>query len=266
MVITIFKRTSKGITVTPDGEEFLRYARRIISQVDEVEAIYSSGRRNKQTFSLAAPGCSYIALAFTEFAKQLPKNIPSEIFYRETNTMNAISDVVKGDCNLGVIRYLTVFDKYFRNLIEEKKLIPEIIADFSYELVMSEKHPLANKENILLDELRDYIEISNADSCVPSLPSVEVKKAGLSEIADKHINVFERATQFEILENVADTFMWVSPLPDETLKRYGLTVKKCSQNNKIYRDMLIYRKDYKLSELDKRFITELCNSKRKYIK
>ena len=35
--ITIFNRNSKGITITPEGEEFLQYARRIISQVEEVE-------------------------------------------------------------------------------------------------------------------------------------------------------------------------------------------------------------------------------------
>ena len=48
--ITIFKRTSKGITVTPEGEEFLRYAKRIISQVEEVEAIYQNGKSRSSAF------------------------------------------------------------------------------------------------------------------------------------------------------------------------------------------------------------------------
>ena len=34
--ITIFKRTSKGITVTAEGEEFLEYANRILAQVEQV--------------------------------------------------------------------------------------------------------------------------------------------------------------------------------------------------------------------------------------
>jgi DNA-binding transcriptional LysR family regulator len=38
--ITIFKRTSKGIVPTAEGEEFLAYARNILSQVDEIESIY----------------------------------------------------------------------------------------------------------------------------------------------------------------------------------------------------------------------------------
>ena len=42
--ITIFNRTSKGITVTDEGEEFLRYARRIIAQVEQVENMYVHGK------------------------------------------------------------------------------------------------------------------------------------------------------------------------------------------------------------------------------
>lgn len=37
--ITVFRRTSKGIFPTPQGEEFLGYARKILAQVDAVEAM-----------------------------------------------------------------------------------------------------------------------------------------------------------------------------------------------------------------------------------
>ena len=32
--ITIFVRSAKGMSVTPEGEEFLRYARKILAEVD----------------------------------------------------------------------------------------------------------------------------------------------------------------------------------------------------------------------------------------
>ena len=49
--IIIFERNTKGITVTPDGEEFLQYARRIISQVEEIEDLYKNSKTKKQRFS-----------------------------------------------------------------------------------------------------------------------------------------------------------------------------------------------------------------------
>ena len=35
--ISIFKRTSKGMDTTMQGEEFLSYAKKILAQIDEVE-------------------------------------------------------------------------------------------------------------------------------------------------------------------------------------------------------------------------------------
>ena len=60
--------------------------------------------------------------------------------------------------------------------------------------------------------------------------------------------------------------MWVSPVPERVLTLYGLVQKTCRDNTKPYMDLLIYRKDYALSELDRCFITELCNAKRKFVR
>ena len=261
--ITIFKRTTKGISVTPEGEEFLQYAKRIISQVEEVEEIYRNGKSKKQRFSVCVPRASYISDAFAEFAKNIDTSVSAEIFYKETNSMRTINNIVKEDYNLGIIRYQSSFDKYFTSMFNEKKLMHETITEFSYVLLMSKSHPLADKEKIELKDLADYIEISHADPYVPSLPLIDVKKAELSESVDKHIFVFERGSQFVLLEKVPTTFMWVSPIPDELLEKYSLVQKKCIGNTKVYKDVLIYRKGYKLTELDDAFITEVCTAKRK---
>lgn len=261
--ITIFKRTTKGISVTPEGEEFLQYAKRIISQVEEVEEIYRNGKSKKQRFSVCVPRASYISDAFAEFAKNIDTSVSAEIFYKETNSMRTINNIVKEDYNLGIIRYQSSFDKYFTSMFSEKKLMHETITEFSYVLLMSKSHPLADKEKIELKDLADYIEISHADPYVPSLPLIDVKKAELSESVDKHIFVFERGSQFVLLEKVPTTFMWVSPIPDELLEKYSLVQKKCIGNTKVYKDVLIYRKGYKLTELDDAFITEVCTAKRK---
>lgn len=261
--ITIFKRTTKGISVTPEGEEFLQYAKRIISQVEEVEEIYRNGKSKKQRFSVCVPRASYISDAFAEFAKNIDTSVSAEFFYKETNSMRTINNIVKEDYNLGIIRYQSSFDKYFTSMFNEKKLMHETITEFSYVLLMSKSHPLADKEKIELKDLADYIEISHADPYVPSLPLIDVKKAELSESVDKHIFVFERGSQFVLLEKVPTTFMWVSPIPDELLEKYSLVQKKCIGNTKVYKDVLIYRKGYKLTELDDAFITEVCTAKRK---
>ena len=51
--ITIFNRTPKGIYPTPEGDEFLGYARKILSQVDAVEEMYRGEKKKVQSFSIS---------------------------------------------------------------------------------------------------------------------------------------------------------------------------------------------------------------------
>lgn len=262
--ITIFKRTSKGIEITPQGEEFLGYAKKILLQIDQVEALYKGDREKKQSFSISVPRASYIADAFTRFAKELDLSREAELLYKETNSMRAINNILQSDYNLGIIRYQTAFEKYFDAMLHEKKLKSEVVRTFSYVAVMSKSNPLAVKDEIEFTDLKDCIEIAHADPFVPSFPMAEARKAELSEFVDKRIFIFERGSQMELLKNVPSTFMWVSPISPEMLKEYGLVTKQCPDNKKVYKDVLIYREEYSFSSLDKLFIEKLNEVKSSY--
>ena len=175
--------------------------------------------------------------------------------------MRTINNVVKEEFNLGIVRYQESFEQYFQNQFREKKLICETVAEFSYFLLMNREHPFADREDIRPEELSPYFEICHADPYVPSLPLIDVKKAELSEYVDKRIYVYERASQFMLLRRMPNAFMWVSSVSDAALKEYNLVQKHCSANQRKYKDVLIYRSDYKLSPLDHEFIRELNRSK-----
>ena len=149
--------------------------------------------------------------------------------------------------------------------MDEKGLDYELITEFGYRLLMSKESPLAKLEKISFEDLKDFTEIAHADPYVPSLPMSEVKKEELPNNTAGRIFVFERASQFELLSQNPDTFMWVSPVPEDLIERYGLIEKTCDENKRIYKDVLIHRRDYTLSKLDKIFIEELVNAKRKTI-
>ncbi|MBQ8163411.1 MAG: LysR family transcriptional regulator [Clostridia bacterium] len=262
--ITIFNRSAKGMVLTPEGEEFIGYANEILKQIDQVDKIYKEGAAKKQRFSISVPRASYISEAFAQFSKTLSGD-SAEIFYKETNSQRTIHNILNHDYKLGIIRYAENYDKYFKILLEEKGLAYEMVTEFSYCLVMSADSSLANNDNITFDDLKDRIEIAHADPYVPSLSLSKVVKEELPDNISRRIFIFERASQFDLLSENPDTFMWVSPLPEKILQRYNLVQKKCSDNKKIYKDVLIYREEYKLSKIDKQFITQLCEAKRKYI-
>ena len=260
--VKIFERSAKGMGLTSDGETFIRYAKTILRQVDEVESIFNGSGSVKKRFSISVPRASYISDAFARFSHSLTNEAEAEIIYKETNSLRAIKNILHEDYKLGISRYAENYNKYFKTMLDEKDMQYEMITEFSYVLAMSRDNPLASAEKITFDALKDYIEIAHADPYVPSLPLSQVRKEELPDNIGRRIFVFERASQFELLSENPETFMWVSPIPQKLLDRYDLVQIPCEENKKIYKDILIYKRDYKLTVLDKAFIDELCKSKR----
>jgi hypothetical protein len=126
---------------------------------------------------------------------------------------------------------------------------------------MREDSALTALDSIRFPDLHQYIQIAHADPYVPSLPLSAVKNEELPKMP-RRIFVFERGSQFDLLTENPETYMWVSPLPERILQRMHLVQRKCADNQRVYRDVLIRRRDYSLTELDKRFITELTRSRR----
>ena len=131
---------------------------------------------------------------------------------------------------------------------------------------MNRDNPLSEKDEIGFDDLLPLIEIAHADPYVPTMPLSKMVKDELPGNISRRIFVFERASQYDLLSENPETFMWISPAPQKVLDRYGLVQRNCAENKKRYKDVLIYREGYKLSKLDKQFITELCESRRMYLK
>lgn len=260
--VVLFERSAKGMFLTPDGEVFVRYAKSVLKQVEDIEKMFGEGAVGKKKFSVSVPRTSYIADAFAKFTKRIEKGTEIDVFYKETNSMKTVKNVLQDDYKLGIVRYAESFDKYYKDMMDEKGLDYELITEFRYKLLMSSESPLAKKEKISFSDLKTYTEIAHADPYVPSLPMSEVKKEELPDNTAGRIFVFERASQFELLSQNPETFMWVSPVPESLLKRYGLVEKVCDENERIYKDVLIHRRDYTLSKLDKIFIEELVKAKR----
>jgi DNA-binding transcriptional LysR family regulator len=229
-----------------------------------MEQSYRDGSHKKRRFSISVPRACYVSSAIAEFSNRVGDS-DVEIYYKETNSKKTINKILSGDYKLGIIRYAENYDKYYDSLIETKGLVGEKIAEFSYVLLMNKDNPLAKKDTVDYEDLFPYIEIAHADPYVPSLSMSKVFREEIPNTIGKRIFVYERASQFEILSENPQTFMWVSPVPQKMLDRYGLVQRTCRGNKKLYKDVLIYQKGYKLTKLDKEFITALDRAKKEYM-
>ncbi len=258
--VTLFKRTSKGIIPTQKGEEFLVYAKRILTQIDELETIYKNPHSDKQSFSISIPRGSYMAYGFTNFVRGREGGKEIEIRYNETNSVEAISNITQSNYNLAIIRFRDVFEPYFTSLLREKEFKSQLVWEFKYIAVMSKDNPLAKKPVLTISDFADSVEILHGDTAVPSLHTLEAKRMENIENSNKRIYVVERGSQFELLATIPDTFMWVSPIPQRMLDRYGLVQRRVSDADYTYKDLLVHQRSYRLTELDRMYIEELHNA------
>ncbi len=255
--IPIFKRSAKGVVPTEKGQEFLQYAKAIIVQMDKMEELYKESGDSRIDFQLMLPRASYITYAFTEFMNKLPKTELVDVKFKETNSLEAINAVIECECTLAIIRYELGMEDFFTSLLNEKNLKSQEVWTYDYVVLMSEKSPLASARSVTEEELEDYIEILHGDTAVPNVSAALQKKNSRMKSHKRHIYVFERGSQFDILSSVPNTFMYVSPLPDEILKRYRLVQKPCAGVKRTNRDTLIYQSSYRLSKTDQMFLDVL---------
>lgn len=257
----IFQRTSKGVVPTPQGMDFLVYARDILEQVEKIESLSTARGVNRQNFNISIPRGSYIAQGFTQFAAELDFEKEIEINIQETNSLQTISNIVDGRYTLGIIRYQTLYENYFLDYLAEKQLCYDQIWEFEYLAVMSKNHALGAVPEVLFNEMVKYVEIVHGDTAVPYLNIHEPVKSPRDRAARRRIYLYERCNQFDLLNTLPSTYMWVSPIPEKYLKRYELVQRKVAFPNNKFKDMLIYPRAYAFSALDKKFIDKLYESK-----
>ncbi|MGI6499094.1 MAG: LysR family transcriptional regulator [Oscillospiraceae bacterium] len=258
--ISIFNRTSKGVIPTKKGAEFLSYARNILSQVKEMESLYQPADPDKQAFDISVPRASYVSYAFTELIQSMDHSKEINVNYRETHSLRAIRNVADGTNNLAVVRYQSIYEEYYLNLLKERKLTHDLIWEFEYLALMSRAHPLASQAEIDYHDLFTYTEIIHGDILIPTLPISGAKLIEPVHERKRKIAVYERGSQFELLYRIPGTYMWVSPMPPDVLSCFSLVQKKCNMAKNKYKDILICRKGYSMRQIDEMFIQKLHES------
>ena len=255
--IAIFNRTPRGAFPTKKGEEFLVHAQSLLDHVDQVKGLYKIAPKDEYHFEITVPISCYIAQAFVSFMEEFAGRARIKVDYQEANSMTAIDRVVDYESRIGIIRYREDFEDYFLRYAESKDLITKPLWRFMYQLVMCKDNPLAQKEQIAAEDLEGLIEISHGDPLIPSLSVSALMAMRQKSTSAREIVVYERQSQVELLCEIPQTYMWAAPTPRTVLERYPLVQRACELPENHYKDVLIYRKGYRLSDEDRLFIQKI---------
>ena len=115
--VELFQRTNRGVTLTYDGEDFIRYAREIVEQTQYLEQRYHSRKSLPMRFSVSTQHLPFSVRAFIELFKEADTDT-YDMAIRECDTNSVIHDVAGNKSELGI---LAIQESHLRTM--EKLLV-----------------------------------------------------------------------------------------------------------------------------------------------
>lgn len=194
--VVIFHRTTKGVSVTAGGSEFLSYARQIVEQTELLEQRYLDAKPSKQLCSVSTQHYAFAVSAFVNLISSLETN-EYEFTLRETRTYEIIEDVAFFRSEVGIIYFSSFNEKVLKKLLTENHLSFTPLFDAEPHVFISVSHPLAGKKMILLEELDDFPCLAFEQGTYNSFYFSEEILSTMPH--KKAVHVSDRATLFNLL-------------------------------------------------------------------
>ncbi|WP_338472430.1 LysR family transcriptional regulator [Niallia sp. XMNu-256] len=196
MGITIFSRTNKGIIITPEGSEFLGYARQVVEQAELLENRYTGTQEPQHHFSVSAQHYAFAVSAFVRLLKDYHRE-EYEFALRETKTYEIIDDVQNLRSEIGIL-YINEFNqKVINKFLREGNLQFHKLFVATPYVFISSTNPLAKKDFVTLTDLLPYPYLSFEQGEYNSFYFSEEILSTISR--PKNIRVTDRATLFNLL-------------------------------------------------------------------
>lgn len=249
--IDIFLRSNRGISLTPEGEEFLGYARQVTEQFGLLQSRYIE-KTKKEKFSVSTQHYTFAVKAFVETVKKLGME-RYEYAVHETTTYDIITNVRSFKSEIGVL-YLNDFnEKVMMKTIQENGLEFKELFSCNTFVYLWSGHPLAQNETISMEELDDYPCLSFDQGKYHSLFLAEEMKSDYEY--KRLIKANDRATLLNLMVGL-NAYTLCSGIICEELNGSDYMAVPLKETERM-RIGYIVRKGQKVSKIGKLYIEEL---------
>lgn len=154
--VQLFTRSNTGTRLTEDGYDFLKYAKRIIGELDLLEQRYHD--QFKKSFTVASHHYDFLSIPLAKVAQQFNQDY-QEFQTIETTTKKILESVARFEADLGII-YLDDENKHIlESSLEHQDLEFTSLGDFPTRVFLRRNHPLAHKDVISESDLKGYDQI-----------------------------------------------------------------------------------------------------------
>lgn len=255
--LDIFLRSNRGIVITPEGEEFLGYARQVTEQFGLLQSKYID-KKVKEKFSVSTQHYTFAVKAFVETVKQIGME-QYEFAVHETTTISVIENVKNFKSEIGVLYENDFNEKVLNKMFKENGL--EFVELFSCDtfVYLWSGHPLAKQDVITMEELDEYPCLSFDQGKNNSLYLAEEMKSTYEY--KRLIKANDRATLLNLMIGL-NAYTLCSGIICEDLNGNDYKAVPLKETEKM-RIGYIKRKSAKVSHIGELYIEELKKYKEK---
>ena len=255
----IFRRTSSGTFLTRRGMEFYEKAQELVKGFDVFQNQYANPEEEKDEFSIASQHYDFLPPTITAFSERYPDYKNFRIF--ESTTVQILDEVAQGHSEIGIIYLNNQNQKGIMQRVEKLGLEVIDLIPFHTHIYLREGHPLAEKEELVMEDLAD----------LPTVRFTQEKDEYLyysenfvdTSASSQMFNVTDRATLNGILERT-DAYATGSGFLDSDSVN-GITVIRL-KDNLDNRMVYVKREEVELSQAGTLFVEvmqEYFDQKRK---
>ena len=255
----IFRRTSSGTFLTRRGMEFYEKAQELVKGFDIFQNQYANPEEEKDEFSIASQHYDFLPPTITAFSERYPDYKSFRIF--ESTTVQILDEVAQGHSEIGIIYLNNQNKKGIMQRVEKLGLEVIELIPFHTHIYLREGHPLAQKEELVMEDLAD----------LPTVRFTQEKDEYLyysenfvdTSASSQMFNVTDRATLNGILERT-DAYATGSGFLDSDSVN-GITVIRL-KDNLDNRMVYVKREEVELSQAGTLFVEvvqEYFDQKRK---
>ena len=255
----IFRRTSSGTFLTRRGMEFYEKAQELVKGFDIFQNQYANPEEEKDEFSIASQHYDFLPPTITAFSERYPDYKNFRIF--ESTTVQILDELAQGHSEIGIIYLNNQNKKGIMQRVEKLGLEVIELIPFHTHIYLREGHPLAQKEELVMEDLAD----------LPTVRFTQEKDEYLyysenfvdTSASSQMFNVTDRATLNGILERT-DAYATGSGFLDSDSVN-GITVIRL-KDNLDNRMVYVKREEVELSQAGTLFVEvmqEYFDQKRK---
>ena len=251
--IAIFTRSSRGVSVTREGEEFLASARQILDDAARIQSKYTGKAVRRPQFAVS---CQHYAFAVEAFMEVVKANGADSYDFtlRETVTSEIIDDVARHRSEIGVLYLSRRNERALMKILKKEELRFEELFVSRPHVFLGKHHPLAKKKSgISPKELDAYPFISFEQGVENALYFAEEVMPSIDR--KKNIRVRDRATMTNLILGL-DGYTIASGALSRELNGPDIVAVPLKMDDFI-RVGLVLRDGIPLSDAGKAFVEEI---------